>query len=950
MQFFRPKLTVLRATLLFALFAPLPTRGEEPAKQASRASKELRHHEFFEAKIRPILIKRCQSCHGPEKQEFGLRMDSRAHLLAGSDAGPVVAAGAPANSKLIDAIGYEGDIQMPPEGKLPEEEIVALRRWVELGLPWPEDENARSAAPMTADDRHRHARENLWSLQPIEPPALPHVENAGWPRSPIDRYVLAKLEAAELSPSPQADRRTLIRRAKFDLLGLPPTPAEVQAFEQDSSPDAYARLIDRLLASPAYGERWGRHWLDVARYADTRGYAFGREKRFPYAYTYRDWVIKSLNADMPYDEFIVQQIAADCLPENPPHQQAALGFLTVGRKFNNAHDNIDDQIDVVTRGFLGLTVACARCHDHKYDAIPTEDYYSLYGVFASSTAPDEYPLIGPPAESAAYEKYQAELAKRKKALEDFTSKKQAELQDAARRNVTEYLVRVVTKKPEALLAKLPFISLDPGDLKPRLITAWRQYLQQHAGADHPVFMPLAASRAFPEERFAEQFAELLNAWENLPPERMNPLVRGALVATPPQSKEDLARRLGDLLTQTYDAWKQAGGNDAAREKLSPPQRELLDLLLAEGTPTNIPRDEVLNNLNRADRNHFRKLEKEVDTHMARSPGAPPRAMSLVDKDRPITPQVFIRGNHQRRGDRVPRQFLRVVAGDDRRPFASGSGRLELARAIADPSNPLTARVIVNRVWMHHFGRPLVETPSDFGMRSRPPLHQDVLDYLADRLIGGGWSLKDLHREIMLSATYRQSSNIAGRIANPSHKDVDPENDLLWRMNRRRLEFEPLRDALLHVSGRLDDTMYGRPVDVFTNTDSGRRSVYALIDRQDLPNLLRAFDFASPDQSIARRPHTTVPQQALFLMNSPFVIQQAKAVAARPEIAGETEARARIQALYRLLLTRKPSDEELAAGEQFLAAAEANQSPADKLAPWEQYAQLLLMSNEFMFVD
>ena len=352
---------------------------------------------------------------------------------------------------------------------------------------------------------------------------------------------------------------------------------------------------------------------------------------------------------------------------------------------------------------------------------------------------------------------------------------------------------------------------------------------------------------------------------------------------------------------------------------------------------------------RADRNQYTILEKNIHSHTANSPDAPARASSVTDKPQPFNPRVFIRGNHHRRGDHVPRQFLRVVAGDGRKPFTNGSGRLELAQAIVDPANPLTARVMVNRVWMHHFGQPLVDSPSDFGMRSQPPAQLEVLDYLASQLIESGWSLKLLHREIMLSATYRQSSGFVERINDPSYK-TDPENKLLSRMNRRRLEFEPLRDAMLTVAGRIDATMYGRPVDIFKDIGNRRRGTYAFIDRQELPNLLRAFDFASPDQSAERRPNTTVPQQALFLMNSPFVIEQAKAVVARQEIAQAAEAPARVTALYQLLFTRNPTDLELSAGQQFIAAADENKQPADKLNPWQQYAQLLLLTNEFMFVD
>ena len=921
------------------LIASAVARADEVPQPAEAA-----HVEFFESKVRPVLVQHCQSCHGEAKQEYGLRLDSRAATMAGSDEGPVVVEGKPGESKLLAVVHYDGDIQMPPKGKLADEEIAALTRWIELGLPWPDDGSAKPAQPMTGDELYRHARENLWSLQPVRQPELPPVNDKSWPRRSIDHFILAKLEAAQLTPAPEADRRTLIRRATFDLLGLPPTPEEVDTFLADQSPGAWERLIDQLLASPAYGERWGRHWLDVARYADTKGYAFGKERKFPYAYTYRDWVIRAFNDDMPYDEFIRQQLAADHIPDNPPHQQAALGFLTVGRKFNNEHDDIDDQIDVVTRGLLGLTVACARCHDHKYDAIPTEDYYSLYGVFASSTEPEQRPLISTPAENEGYEKYKTELSKREQKFEAFKDGKHAELLEAARQNVTEYLVRVVTKKPEDLLAKLPFISLNADDLKPKLITRWRQYLKDNAREDHPVWKALALAEVG-DDAFAAELAKRLESWQSQSDEQFNPLIRQSLIDRPPGNREELARTYGEQLLAAYDAWQKAGGNEEAKQKLEPAQHQLLHELLGEGTPTQVSRDDLTDYLVRADRNEYRKLEKEIHSHMANSPAAPPRAMSLVDKQQLHEPRVFIRGNHHRRGDRVPRQFLRVVAGDNRQPFAQGSGRMELARAIADPNNPLTPRVMVNRVWMHHFGRPLVATPSDFGIRSAPPVQQDVLDHLAADFVAHGWSLKRLHKEIMLSATYRQSSQ-----DRPECRAKDPENDLLWKMNRRRLEFEPMRDALLAVSGNLDRTMFGRPVELFTNASLRRRSVYGFIDRQDLPNLLRAFDFASPDQSAANRPETTVPQQALFLMNSPFVIEQAKAFVGRDEINSQTEPAARIAAMYRELFTRPPTEEELAVGKTYVEQAQSDASGDDKLGPWQQYAQLLMLTNEFMFVD
>jgi hypothetical protein len=596
----------------------------------------------------------------------------------------------------------------------------------------------------------------------------------------VDAFILARLEAKGLKPAPPADRRTLVRRVTFDLTGLPPTAQEVAAFEADASPDAFAKVVDRLLASPAYGERWGRHWLDVARYADTKGYVFTEERRFPYAYTYRNYVIRAFNEDLPYDRFILEQLAADRMPHGEDSRPlAAMGFLTLGRRFlNNVHDIIDDRIDVVSRGLLGLTVACARCHDHKYDPIPQKDYYSLYGVFASSVEPKELPLVGGPDRTPAYDAFEKELHQRQEAV--------------------------------------------------------AKYQEEH--------------------------------------------------------KAELAAR------------------------------------------------------NRKFRDGLRALQKKVDELNATSPAAPPRAMVLEDRARPVTPHVFLRGNPNNPGTKVPRQFIQILAGASRRPFQDGSGRLELARAIASKENPLTARVLVNRVWQHHFGAGLVRTPGDFGLRSEPPTHPELLDYLAWRFMEDGWSIKKLHRLILLSRVYQQQN-----VADPETVRVDPENRLLGAMNRRRLEFEALRDALLAVSGKLDRTRGGRAVDLFTAPFTGRRTVYGFIDRQNLPGVLRTFDFASPDSTTARRYQTTVPQQALFLLNSPFVMEQSRLLVARTEVAGCPEPEARIQQLYRLVYARAAAPEEVALGLRFLDDADpAPRAPA--LTAWEQYAQVLLLANEFMFVD
>ncbi|MCA9269750.1 MAG: DUF1549 domain-containing protein, partial [Planctomycetales bacterium] len=503
----------------------------------------------------------------------------------------------------------------------------------ELGLPWPEGESSASV-PLSADERYRQERETLWSLQPVVRHQPPAVQDAAWPKTPIDHFVLARLEAAGLRPSPEVDRRTWIRRATFDLHGLPPTAEEVAAFENDGAADAYERVVDRLLASPRYGERWGRYWLDVARYADTKGYAFGKERKFPFAYTYRDWVIQAFNADMPYDQFIIKQLAADRLPDAQPADHAALGFLTVGRQYDNQPDNIDDQIDATARGLLGLTVGCARCHDHKYDAIPTEDYYSLYGVFASLERPKELPLIGAPEENAGYQKYEEELGKRQRAHDEYAQRVCDEFLDKSRRNVTEYLVRVDAEKPETLLSKLPFLSFGSDDVRPPLLSRWRAYLQQFAGKDHAVWAPLLEMRGVSREAFAEEFAKRMERWKGLPADQINPLLVQRLAQQPPTSHEELARTYGDLLADVYMAWKNSGASDEARNQLPPEKQALLDQLLADGAPTKMSHEEIEKLLPRAERDKLRSLQKNVDSHVANSPAAPPRAMSVVDGPHP----------------------------------------------------------------------------------------------------------------------------------------------------------------------------------------------------------------------------------------------------------------------------------------------------------------------------
>ena len=914
---------------------------------AADPAESRRQSQFFEQRIRPLLANKCWECHGEETQESGLRLDGRDRMLRGGHSGkPTIVPGKPDSSELMRRVRSDGEEQMPPDEPLAAEEVDLLRRWIAEGAWWPKESGAKPQRG-TWDVEFEKVRREHWALQPLTMPPRPSVRHRTWPRTELDFYVLASLEAAGLEPSPPADRRTLIRRVTIDLWGVPPTWEEVQAFVNDPRPDAYERLVDRLLASPRYGERWARHWLDVARYADTKGYAFARERRYPYAYTYRDYVIDAFNRDLPFDRFVLEQLAADLLPDRDDDRAlAALGFLTVGRKYNNRHEDIDDQIDVVSRGLLGLTVGCARCHDHKYDPIPSEDYYSLYGVFASCVEPKDLPLIGDPTQTPGYEAFQKELEKREAKLAEFERRKRAEIIALVRRRTGDYIAAAIRPDQDPLLRKeLAQFSLSPDDLRPKMILRWRQYLLKHARPDHPVWGPLFAVVRTPEDQWKSARSKLTQQWQSLPrgteKGQLNPLLAEALVASPIQSKWDVVGRYGQVFADVYARFQEKKGPYAELPEEDPGLQQLQDILMGPESPTDLSQEPLQGYLNRKDNNELRNLQKAIERWQVESPGAPPRAMIVRDRPKPVQPHVFIRGNPARRGKPVPRRFLGMVAGPDRPAFENGSGRLELAHAIVSPDNPLTARVFVHRVWMHHFVRPMVMTPSDFGVRTPEPLLRPALDALAVRFIESGWSIKALHRAIVLSATYRQAS--ADR---PDCRRIDPENERLWRMNRRRLEWEALRDSLLAVSGRIDWTMGGKSVDITRPPYRTRRTIYAFIDRQDLPTLFRVFDLANPDQSSGKRPDTTVPQQALFLLNSPFVWEQTRALANRPDVIGEKTIPGRIRRLFELALLRHPSDEEAAMCRKFIEQT----SEAERAKAWAQLAQALLCSNEFAYVD
>jgi Protein of unknown function (DUF1553)/Protein of unknown function (DUF1549)/Planctomycete cytochrome C len=887
------------------------------------APQDARPADLFEAKVRPVLIENCYKCHSAEHktEKGGLRLDSREAMLRGGESGPAIVPGKPAESRLLKAIRHDRDVvKMPPKGKLTPAAVADFEAWIAAGATTPGTVSTGGAIDSAAARTH-------WAFQPIRS------HDAG---TSIDALLRAKLERAGLSFSPPADQRTLLRRLYIDLTGLPPTFDEMEAFVNDPSLDAFAQVVDRLLASPRYGERWARHWLDVARYADTKDgvLMYGDDRIRPFAYTYRDYVIRAFNEDLPFDRFVHEQLAADLIePKVEPWRLAALGFLTLGRMFdNNIHDIIDDRIDTASRALFGLTVSCARCHDHKYDPIPQSDYYSLYGVFASCETPIVPPAIEPARRGP--EEFEKKYEAKQREIQEMLDKQFALLSESTRSRVADYLVHAATTKPDPLETAIYFLSLAPEDLRPPIVARWRHFLAQRVKADDPVFGPWHDLFALPDERFAAEAPAVIGQWKERTPDQVNRLVVEALAKAALPTKADVVRAYGDLLKRAYTESK-------TRRDADPACEQLLAIVVSKDSPLYFPKAHTWKYMSRGEKDAFGGKLTELDKLAVKEPNAPPRAMSVVDSAELYDPKVYLRGNPTRHGQAVPRQFLAVVAGPDRKPFPHGSGRLDLARAITDRANPLTARVIANRIWMHHFGEPLVETPNDFGLRCPPPVQLELLDYLATALVADGWSLKKLHRRIVLSQAYQQSSFDRA----DAHK-IDPDNTLYWRMNRRRLELEAMRDSMLAVSGRLDETPFGRPVDVVGDPASRRRTLYGLVDRQSLPNLLRSFDFASPDQSAERRPQTTVPQQALFGMNAPFVLEQANAIAARCD--DPVPAR-RVTQLYRAILLRDPDASELTAGLAFIQAA-GDSKEKSPLRPWAQYAQVLLLTNEFMFVD
>ncbi len=933
-------------------------------------------------------------------------MDSRDSLLKGGESGAAFKKGNAGGSLIIKAVTWADDLQMPPKKKLGLNQIEDLKKWIAMGAPDP-----REAGKMIGKDKKSH-----WAFQPVGRPAVPAVKNAAWCNNAVDKFVLAKLEAKGMLPAGPAEKEALLRRAYFDLIGLPPTPTQIEDFVRDPNPgQAYERVIDQLLADPAYGERWARHWLDTARYSDTTGLV-GAERfqdfRYAYAYSYRDWVIRSLNTDMPYDQFIINQLAADKVSQSNKKNLAALGFLTVGQRFTQNDDVLNDRIDAVGRGFLGLTIACARCHDHKFDPITAADYYALRGVFDSISEPKEGPIVGGDPNSKSYQEFNLKLADlENKAVEAFYHMER-EVSDKLRKNAAAafeaaYLSRRDASAEEkqrgtAILQKQklpPRFATDTIKLNPNHPVTGLYVKMITMGGDRDKGLKELLEGRAKGPVYNSAVTEFLKKQPRLPSDVHEVSVLfGAMMA---QIEPRVAGLYAEMRNKSKDPTNspQAASMELVTYPFGmiPEAAMTMDKLREEGRRWGIvfgPQLEARAGLGK------------INELKLTSRGGPVRAMVVEDLPKPRDSPLFVRGNPPKPGDApriIPRRFLEVLSANGTpSPFTQGSGRMELAQAIASKSNPLTARVLVNRVWMHHFGEGLVRTPDDLGNQSGKPSHPELLDFLANWFTEDlgpskpAWSLKALHKAIMLSNTYQQSSNTSFRSRSVNYETLDPANNLLWHANVRRLDFESLRDSLLSMAGTLDRSSIGGPsVNLTEEPYSFRRAVYGYIDRSKVPDLLMQFDMANPEQPNTKRTSTIVPQQALFLMNSPFVAAIVQKIVSRKEVVKavkvEQNTEAGIAAIFKIVLQRNPSPSEKKMALDFLlkenklqagvknATAQINKQGTKRaegklkaevnsnnkkqaivnegklvkrvtFSPWETLVQALLFSNEAAYVN
>jgi hypothetical protein len=916
--------------------------------------------EFFEKKIRPALVQHCYACHSTEatKNKGRLLLDSRAALLKGGESGPALVPGKPQESRLVKAIRYTDDqLKMPPKGKLPDAIIADFEKWIGMGAPDPRGEVKVTEKKGLSIEEGR----KFWSFQSPRRHTVPVVKDTAWPRGNVDRFLLAALEAKGLKPNADAEKATLLRRVYFDLIGLPPTPEQVDAFVQDSSTEAFAKVVDGLLASSHFGERWGRHWLDVARYADSSG--GGRSLLFKDAWHYRDYVIESFNSDKPYNRFLLEQIAGDLLSAATPKQRyeqvTATGFLVLGptnyeRQDKDAleMDVIDEQLDTVGRVVLGMTIGCARCHDHKFDPIPTKDYYALAGILRSTQTLIhdnvsrwvEQPLPMSAAEEVVVKKYEAEVAALK---EKLRVAKEAEKKSGT---------PAVAAKGIVAPKDLPGIVLD--DSQAKRVGTWTHskysgsyigdgYLHDgnaDKGKKTLTFTPVIPKAGRYEVRLA--YTPGTNRATNAPVHILH--LDGEFTGhvnqqeTPPIDGRFIS--LGTFRFDTSGQWyimvsneKTLGHVIVDAVQLLPEDAERKEEPLPAPSPRSGEKGKA------EDKFDVKKLEAELKK--LTDAGEPrPVAMGVKEAAKIEDCHICIRGNFQNRGEKVARGFLQVLsAGETPNLTAQESGRRELAAWLTSADNPLTARVMVNRVWHHLFGAGLVRTVDEFGTTGETPSHPELLDHLALQFVQDGWSVKKLVRSLVLSHIYHIAST-----TRPEALKVDPENRLLCRANRRRLEAECIRDAILVVSDKLDRTAGGPTIKKGTTSEYGytfddtRRSVYTPVFRNRLLELFEAFDFPDPNLVIGKRNVSTVATQALYLMNSPFLMDQARhaalALLALPNLSDAQ----RVERAYRTALGRLPTAKEREIAVKFLASGGK--------ATWERLYQALFASVDFRYVE
>ena len=825
----------------------------------------------------------------------GLRLDSREAVLKGGASGPAIQLDNPEASLLLQAVTHTHErLKMPPQGKLPDAEIAVLSSWIKAGAYWPADDKSASAAPAKGDYVITPEQRAFWSFQSVKRSEPPAVKDAGWVQGDLDRFVLAKLESSGLKPVRQASKRTLIRRATFDLTGLPPTPEEVVAFEQDRSPDAFTKVVDRLLASPHYGERWGRYWLDVARYSDD---SLNSTVEAPYAnsFRYRNWVIQAFNDDMPYDTFIKAQIAGDLLPD-AKHLSAGLGFYALSPEFQ------DDRVDATTRGFLGLTVACATCHDHKFDPIPTKDFYSLQGIFSSTDLHEE-----PLADKLVVETWEQRkklLDKQQAVLDRFFETQREQVAEILASQTARYLLASRQLGPSEVLDK-------------ETLARWTKYLSDPK-KDHPFlkkWFTLTSEQDLRQEADALQSLILTICDEKREVDEKNKITLGSN----PDRSDIAGASLVSLDRDRYIFW---------RDLFEKSTKDSAGFFKSSDGIYYYGKGTVERFLSGPWKTYLSEQSALLDVRKKQLPEKYPFLQTITDKKKTTDIKIAIRGDRNNPGELAPRRFLAILSKGERKHFTEGSGRLDLAEAIADSENPLTSRVIVNRIWQHHFGRGIVGTPSNFGQLGERPTHPELLDYLASKLVQNGWKLKALHREILLSSTYALSAD-----NDDANFAKDPGNAMLWRYNRQRLDAEALRDSVLFVSGNLDRSMGEKAQPL--NDENHRRTVYGFVSRRKVDGMLALFDFPNPNSTSEGRSSTNVPLQRLFLMNSSFVEKQAEALASRFKGAPEE----RVRAMYRTVLARDPDGEELRLALQYTEDGK-----------WSSYARALLGSNEFSFID